>query len=131
EIRLQNSVLQKARLLRPVFAGRSSERDLRVYFRRGTYFFDGINRQRTGNFAVRFASHAVRQDEQIQRFDDPERVLVVRTDAPQVRHATAVDLHGVPFQAFRWPARPPRRGPPGLLFHASRGLSTAKGFAPK
>src|SRR5215469_4529587 len=38
-IRLQNGVLQKARLLSPVFAGRSSERDLRVYFRRGTYSF--------------------------------------------------------------------------------------------
>src|SRR5277367_3811982 len=54
---------------------------------------NGFHGHFTGHFAVRLAAHAVREHEEIQRFDNAEAVLVIRAHPPQIGDAAAYDPH--------------------------------------
>src|SRR5690348_17660700 len=56
---------------------------------------DRLDREGAGHFAMRFAAHAVRNNEQVHGFDHAVAVLVVRAQAADVAGATTDNAHTI------------------------------------
>ena len=52
------------------------------------------------NLTVGFAAHAIGEDEEVERIEDAEGILVVGAHASHIRQAVANDLHTRSFQAL-------------------------------
>ena len=132
-IRQVHGALQTLGFLRPVVAGSPGESNAGIVPCFGAVINDGFNGHGTGNFSMSLAAHTIGKDEEVERFKNPEGVLVVGAHTSYVRQAVTSDLHSRSFQAFREHAWHPLRGHTSKyrMVHASRGLAARKGFAPK
>src|SRR5271163_2716508 len=64
-----------------------------IIFAFDAVFDDGFNGQGTGDFAVRFAAHAVGKNEESHVRDNAVAILVIRAHATHVAYAAASDSH--------------------------------------
>src|SRR5262252_4790863 len=58
--------------------------------------YDSLDSESAGNFSVRFAAHAVGEDIQVQRLDEPETILIVGTHPTHIGRAAACNSHNTP-----------------------------------
>src|SRR5690348_15748224 len=67
----------------------------RIAFALHAMLDDGFDRQGAGHFAMGFAAHPVRNNEQVHGFDHAVAVLVVRAQAADVAGDTTDDAHTI------------------------------------
>ncbi len=73
-----------------------SGRRLGIVERGLAVFRDGFDGQRAGDFPVRFAAHAVRNNEKLERLDDTIRIFVIFSDAPDIGARPHVQSQEIP-----------------------------------
>src|SRR5579864_9036516 len=91
---------------------------------------NGFDSESAGNFAVCFAAHAIREDEQVQRIDDAETVLVVGAHTTDVGLAATYNSHTDSSSRCRCRTTPLRLPIGQLYSHASKRCKEAKAPEP-